>query len=88
MSEASTEAARRYPPEWFYTEGSTDPSFTPRRIPIHDGREDAFLAGAMWAADRAATEADRGYLASERCDDIAARIRDLVAPEPTEPEST
>jgi len=62
------EAARRYPLD-------LDGWNRDRNAQGNNG----FRAGAAWAVERAAAEADRGYLASENCDDIAARIRALVS---------
>lgn len=40
--------------------------------------DDCHQAGMQAVVERAAQEADRGYLASENCDDIATRIRALT----------
>jgi hypothetical protein len=48
--------------------------------------DDCHQAGMCAVIERAAQEADRGYLASENCDDIAARIRALTT-HSSEPES-
>lgn len=58
-------------------DGVPVPNRAPKVAEVHNARRLGLITkeDANTLLERAAQEADRGYLASESCDDIAARIR-------------